>query len=76
MAEQVSTTKGRETVVLSSETHSAVRHGTVDFSTTILEEVDTSAMRRVASSMKLDVVKKAQSAFEGCCASQKRGPLT
>jgi hypothetical protein len=37
--------------------HSAVRHGTVDLSTTILEEVDTSAMRRVASSMKLDVHK-------------------
>jgi hypothetical protein len=30
-------------------THSAVRHGTVDFSTTILEEVETSAIRRVAS---------------------------
>lgn len=30
-------------------THSAVRHGTVDFSTTILDEVETSAIRRVAS---------------------------
>jgi hypothetical protein len=30
-------------------THSAVLHGTVDFSTTILEEVETSAIRRVAS---------------------------
>ena len=29
---------------------SAVRHGTVDFSTTILEERATVAMRRVASS--------------------------
>lgn len=29
---------------------SAVRHGTVDFSTTILEERATEAMRRVASS--------------------------
>lgn len=29
---------------------SAVRHGTVDFSTTILEEVATVAMRRVANS--------------------------
>ena len=29
---------------------SAVRHGTVDFSTTILDEVATAAMRRVASS--------------------------
>lgn len=30
-------------------THSAVLHGTVDFSTTILEEVETSAIRRVAN---------------------------
>ena len=29
---------------------SAVRHGTVDFSTTIFEEEATAAMRRVASS--------------------------
>jgi hypothetical protein len=29
---------------------SAVRHGTVDFSTTILDEVATAAIRRVASS--------------------------
>lgn len=29
----------------------AVRHGTVDFSTTILEEVATDAIRRVQSSM-------------------------
>ena len=29
--------------------YSAVRHGTVDFSTTILDEVETSAIRRVAS---------------------------
>jgi hypothetical protein len=29
---------------------SAVRHGTVDFSTTILEELATEAIRRVASS--------------------------
>src|SRR5882762_3412558 len=29
---------------------SAVRHGTVDFSTTILDESETNAMRRVASS--------------------------
>jgi hypothetical protein len=34
-------------------THSAVRQGTVDFSTTILEVVETSAMRRVASWRKL-----------------------
>ncbi len=39
--------------VASAGTHSAVRHGTVDFSTTILELVETSAIRRVASSMKL-----------------------
>jgi hypothetical protein len=32
-------------------THSAVLQGTVDFSTTILEEVETSAILRVASSM-------------------------
>ena len=31
------------------KTYSAVRHGTVDFSTTILEEVETSAIRRVAN---------------------------
>jgi len=32
---------------------SAVRHGTVDFSTTILDEVATEAIRRVARSTKL-----------------------
>lgn len=36
-------------VRLPDSTHSAVRHGTVDFSTTILLEVDTSAIRRVAN---------------------------
>ena len=37
---------------------SAVRHGTVDFSTTILEERATEAMRRVASSTYLLETKK------------------
>lgn len=41
---------GRELASRIVRIDSAVRHGTVDFSTTILLELATAAMRRVASS--------------------------
>jgi hypothetical protein len=41
---------GRELASRMTRIDDAVRHGTVDFSTTILEEVATVAMRRVHAS--------------------------
>jgi hypothetical protein len=41
---------GRELASRMVRIDCAVRHGTVDFSTTILDEVATEAMRRVQSS--------------------------